>query len=300
MAKTLDEDYPINKETLSNEESFDKIPKEELSNPTEVYDFGDPAKSGQYPTELVDLPSKGLTYDTKNPLSKGKLELKYMTSKEEDILTSPNLVKKNVALDKVLQQLIVTDINYNDLLLGDRNALIVAARVMAYGKEYNVELDCPKCGVKQQFIIDLTSFNDKDIDYSLLNRENKYEFILPFSKVKIGFKLLTINDDKHVEQELKGLKKINENSKIKAQIDPEMSTRMKYLITSVNGNTEDKIVRNFVEVMLTRDTLEFRKHLAKMTPNLDMSYDFECADCEYESKSIMPMLPEFFWPKSDV
>lgn len=301
--QNLDEDYK-NEDFSSLPKSMEELlknnPKQNIQNPAEIYNHTDPDKESQYPTEIIDLPSHGLVYPSSNPLSIGTIEMKYMTAKEEDILTSQNLVRKGVVIDKLLRSMIVSRINYDDLLLGDKNAIIVAARILAYGGDYPVEQKCPSCGEINHFSIKLTEFDDKEINYDLLNKDNIYDYILPNSKIPITFKLLTIADDKNVDAELRGLKKIQDTSKNKSNIDPEFSTRLKYIITSVNGNTDLKIVRLFVESMLSKDTFEFRKHLAKMTPNLDMSYLFECSECDYTTRLTMPMTTEFFWPKSDV
>lgn len=293
---TFDEDYPIKKE-LSDEELKHQLINN--SDPAEIYNHTDETKTGMFPTEICDLPSKGLCYPENNPLSTGKIELKYMTAYEEDILTSQNLIQKGVMIDKLLQSLIVTKINYNDLLIGDKNAIMVAIRIMAYGGQYPIEVKCPSCPEVNQLVIDLQTIDDKEIDYSKLNRENLYNFTLPASKVNITFKLLTVADDKAIEQELKGLKKIASTSKNDA-IDREFTTRLKYMIKSVNGDTDIKVIRKFAETMLTRDTKELRKYLNAITPNLNMTYDFECSSCDYTKTMRIPMQVEFFWPDSDV
>jgi hypothetical protein len=303
---------------MANEKIFDddlpkgnnKKPIDLEPHPSEIYKHTDETKMGnqQYPTEIIDLPSKGLCYPKDNPLSLGTVEMRYMESTEEDILTTENLVRKGLAVDKILKSLIVTKINYDDLLLGDKYALLIAARVMGYGKEYPLEIKCPNpaCGETTNIIIDLTSFNDKKIDETLLNRENEYSFELPKSKVVITFKLLTIADDKLIEQELRGLKKIRDVGKKNIKnnddndVDPELSTRMKYIITSVNGSRDSKTIRNFADHMLALDARDFRKHLNSMTPTVDSKYIFECAYCEYTKERKMQITPEFFWPDSEL
>ena len=76
------------------------------------------------PTEKVSLPSKGLLYPKESPLSSGEIEMKYMTAKEEDILTNSNFIKNGTVIDKLLQSMIVTPINYDELLVGDKNAIL--------------------------------------------------------------------------------------------------------------------------------------------------------------------------------
>ena len=155
------------------------------------------ANESKFPTEVVELPSKGYFYPKDNPLASGKVEMKYMTAKEEDILTSPNLLKQGIAIDKLLESLIVDkNININDLLIGDKNALIVAARILAYGKEYEfVTFD--DSGEEVNATVDLTTLNDKEIDFDKLPQGiNEFPFELPNSKRAIILRFLTHKDEK--------------------------------------------------------------------------------------------------------
>ena len=91
----------------------------------------------KFPTEIVDLPSKGHFYVQGHPLSSGKVEIKYMTAKEEDILTSQNLIQQGTVIEKLLQSLIVDkSVKVDDMLIGDKNAIMGAARILGYGKDY--------------------------------------------------------------------------------------------------------------------------------------------------------------------
>ena len=158
------------------------------------------------PTETIELPSKGLLYSSDSPLSSGKIEMKYMTAKEEDILTNQSYIQKGIVLDKLFQSLIVSDINYDDLLVGDKDAIMLAARVLGYGKDYTFTYD------GEEYTVDLTKFDNKELDESKYTKGiNEFSFILPNSKLPITFKLLTHGDDKKIQAELDGLKKINKN-----------------------------------------------------------------------------------------
>jgi hypothetical protein len=241
------------------------------------------------PTETVELPSKGLLYPEDNPLSSGNIEIKYMSAKEEDILTNQSYIKDGTVLDKLLKSLIVTKINYNDLLTGDKNAIMIAARILGYGKDYEFEYD----GESQ--IIDLTTLKDKEIDEDLFKTsENNFNFTLPHSNIPITFRFLTHGDERKIDAEIKGLKKINKKS------SPELSTRMKYLITSVSGDSEPKTIRNFVDNgLLARDARAFRKHYGKITPDVDLNFDFVDAEGE-DREASLPIGVSFFWPDSDL
>ena len=201
----------------------------------------------QFPTEMVTLPSKGLLYPEESPLKKGEIEMKYMTAREEDILTNQNLIENGTVIDKLLQSLIITPINYSDLLIGDKNAVLVAARILGYGKDYEFEYNGEKIEV------DLTTISDKPLNESISkNGKNEFTFKLPASNVEITFKLLTHGDEQAISSELKGLKKINKNS------NPENTTRLKHTIISVNGDDSKSVISNFVDNMLSRDSLFLR------------------------------------------
>jgi hypothetical protein len=240
----------------------------------------------QFPSEEVTLPSKGLLYPKSSPLSKGVIEMKYMTAKEEDILTNTNFIQKGTVIDKLLQSLIVTKIDYNDLLTGDKNAVLIAARVLGYGSEYSFEYG----GEEQK--IDLTKIKDKELDEKIITEEgkNEFSFTLPTSKREITFKFLTHRDELKIEAELKGLKKINKNS------FADLSTRMKHIITSVDGDYEVKTIRNFVDTqLLARDARELRTHIGKVQPDVDLSFEHEDNNGNFKTITI-PIGLKFFWP----
>ena len=199
----------------------------------------------KFPTETVDLPSKGKLYSKNSPLSGGKIELKYMTAKEEDILTSQNLIKKGVVIDKLLNSLIVTEgVTVDDLLIGDKNAVMVAARILAYGGEYSAEIINPTTGDKVKHTFDLTSCEFTNTLDDKKYSENSFELELPVTKTKITFKLLTGKDENSITKELKSLQKIGQSS--------EITTRLKHLITSVNGNDEMGVISKFLYNMLSK------------------------------------------------
>jgi hypothetical protein len=238
------------------------------------------------PTEEVELPSKGLLYPKENPLSSGKIEMKYMTAKEEDILTNQNYIQKGVVIDKLLQSLIVNkDINYNDLLIGDKNAIMVAARILSYGKDYEFIWD----GQSQN--IDLSIMQNKEIDEKLFQSgENNFSFTLPNTENQITFKLLTHGDDKKIDAEIKGLKKIDK------QGAHEVTTRLAHIITSINGSEEKKDIREFVKgYLLAKDARELRNYYSKISPDVDMKVYL---DTEGGGEEVvdLPIGLNFFWP----
>lgn len=234
------------------------------------------------PTEEIELPSKGLVYPEDNPLSSGKVEMKYMTAKEEDILTNQSYIKKGVVIDKLLQSLIVSKVDYNDLIIGDKNALMVAARVLGYGKKYEFKYE------GEEIEVDLSLLEPKPLDESNFPKgQNDFSFTLPSTKTSITFKLLTHKDESSINKELEGLKRLSKTN------TPELSTRLKYIITSIDGDPENKNIREFVDkYMLAQDARALRKHIGEFQPDIDLS--FFPPDSE-ESESI-PINLNFFWP----
>ena len=239
----------------------------------------------KFPTEEVELPSKGLIYPEDNPLSSGKIEMKYMTAKEEDILTNQNYIQKGTVLDKLLQSLIVSKINYKDLIVGDKNALLIAARILGYGKDYAFTYN------GEEVSIDLSELENKEIDESLFERgKNEFEFTLPSSNVNITFQILTHGDESKVDQEIRGLKKLNKSA------SPELSTRLKHMLLSVNGDYEKKTIRDFVDnYFLARDTRAFRQHIKQFQPDVTLTTAIETSNGGLEDIEI-PINLNFFWP----
>lgn len=233
------------------------------------------------PTETVELPSKGLLYSKDNPLSSGTIEMKYMTAKEEDILSNSAYVKNGTVIDKLLQSLIVSDIKYDDLLIGDKNAVLIAARVLGYGKDYEFNIG------DESHVVDLTKLENKKIDESLFTPgKNEFSYTLPHTNTDITFKLLSHGDEKKIQKELAGIKKISKSN-------PEGSTRLKYIITSIGESREPKDIREFVDTyLLAKDARAFRKHVLEFQPDVDLTF---FPDDEGDAISI-PIGVRFFYP----
>jgi len=233
-----------------------------------------------FPTEEIELPSKGLVYPEDNILSSGKITMKYMTAKEEDILTNQSYIQKGTVLDKVMQALIVSKINYSDLIVGDKNAIMVAARILGYGKDYSFDYN------GEEHTVDLSTIENKP--FELKNKGvNEFDFTLPSTGVNITYKILTHGDEKKITTELDSLKKINKNA------SPELSTRLKYMITSVGGDREVKTIREFVDKhLLARDSRELRKHIKETQPDVDLTFfpDRDSVGVD------IPVGIKFFWP----
>jgi hypothetical protein len=237
------------------------------------------------PTETVELPSKGLLYPKDSPLASGKIEMKYMTAREEDILTNMNYIKQGVVIDKLLQSLIVTKVNYNELLVADKEAIMIAARILSYGKDY------PIIVYGQEQVVDLTTIKNKELDESLYTEGiNEFEFILPHTKNAITFKLLTHADEQAIDQEVKGLQKLNKDN------ITESTTKLKRMITSVNGLREVKDIREFVDnYLLAKDARALREYYQKVNPSMDLKIQVSSVDGGEEAIDL-PIGIDFFWP----
>ena len=244
----------------------------------------------KFPTEVIDLPSGGKVYPKDSPLAEGKIELKYMTTREEDILMSENLIKKGVVIDKLLDSLIVTEgVTQETLILGDKNAVLVASRILAYGPEYTCEVQHPNDPDQQvEHTFDLTTcpFKEtvKDVDYS----NNSFEYETPVSKTKIKFKLLTGKEEKLIDKDLNKSKKYGYNT--------EITTRLRYTIIEVDGDSKEETLTAFSQNMLARDSVALRNYIQKISPDIDLTSEIEIGG-ETVSVSI-PLTVEFFWPKT--
>ena len=237
------------------------------------------------PTEQVDLPSKGLLYPKDSPLASGTIEMKYMTAKEEDILTNQNYIQKGIVVDKLLESLIVTKVNYKDLLIGDKDALLIASRILGYGKDYNFTY------AGEDINVDLTTLKNKELDSTLIkDGKNEFTFDLPHTDNIITFRLLTQKNEKEIQREIDGLKKITPSA------TKDLSTRMKHMITSINGVTENSAVRDFVDNgFLAKDARAFREYYGKIVPGINTTISHEFAD-GVEEDLVIPINANFLWP----
>jgi len=290
MSQNLTDDYQ-----QSNKEVVDSI--------KQAYET-QKLKEHNFPTEVIELPSRGLIYSKDNPLSSGKVELKYMTAKEEDILTTQSYIKDGSVLDKLFQSLIVSNgngepIKYVDLSVGDKNAIMIASRILGYGKDYEVEITDPFTNKKQKESIDLTQFENKPYDGSAqveLNK-NEFEFELPASKRKITFMAMTESKERKVKYDLEELKRVNK--KLKDDVSRELTTRLKTIILSVDGEYNQQKINNFVDnELFARDSKELRKYINEVTPDINLMYEFISDETGERREISLPMDVSFFWPST--
>lgn len=246
----------------------------------------------QLPTEMVELPSKGLLYPESSPLSSGKIEMKYMTAKEEDILTNQNYIKQGVVFDKLLKSLVVSKIDHDELLVGDKNAIMIAARVLGYGKDYEVTVQHPITREEETVTVDLSEVKEKQVDQSLFTHGvNEFTFTLPNSKNEVIFKIPNGKDEKIIEEELKSLKKVN--------LGGEITTRLKHLILAINGERDKKSIRDFVDnYLLASDARALREYMRKVSPDLNLTFTFVGSDGYTQEGVDIPLGVSFFYPSS--
>ena len=233
----------------------------------------------KFPTEIVELPSKGLIYPTDHPLKSGKVEIKYMTAKEEDILTNSNYIDKGTVLDKLLESLIqIKDFDLTDISVGDKNAILIACRILGYGKDYKFTYD------DEEYSIDLSSLDNKVIDEEALAQGEFIKFTLPSTENEVTFKILTEKDEDKITKEVESLNKL--------KINGSSTTRLKHLITSVNGDTDPSSIKTFVDsYLLASDARALREYVKEVTPNVDMKFNAG-------NKMVdMPITLTFFWPE---
>jgi hypothetical protein len=243
------------------------------------------------PTETVTLPSKGLVYSETSPLSSGEIEMRYMSAKDEDILTNINFIKQGTAVDKLLKSLIVSPIDIDDLITGDKNAILFAARILGYGKDYDIKFRNESTGKDENYTVDLTTLKEKELNETLFEKgKNEFKFSLPKSGNVITFKLLTGKDEKAIDSELKGLQKIDPNGSF------EGTTRLKHMITSINGKADQASIRDFVDnLLLAPDSRAFKKYYNEISPDIDTEITID-KDGYVQEGVVIPININFFWP----
>lgn len=243
-----------------------------------------------FATEIVALPSEGKGYPETNPLSSGQIELKYMTAREEEILSTQSLIKKGVVLDKLFEAIIVDKkINPDDILLGDKNAIMLATRVLGYGPEYKIEIVNDN-GDKEEISVDLGKVQTKDIDVNKLNPQNRYSFKTSLGN-ELVFKLLTHGDEKKIDADVKAMQRLSKDG------GSELTTRYRYMILSVDGKEDTKSITDFINNrFLSKDTKAFREHLKELQPDIKMEFDYENPETGETEVRPIPMGVGFFWP----
>jgi len=278
--------------TRNNEERLG-VKDQGQNPPIQVDDNNKSPLSFVSPTEFVELPTKGKFYPEDHPLhNKDTIEIRYMTAKDEDLLTSKTLLKKGVAIDRMLQNILVDkSIKVDDLYIGDKNALIVAARISGYGAEYNTSVRCPSCGESAEHMFNLEDINVKDSQYEdiTISSEGTFVIELPKTKVKAECGLLTGNAEKRLAAQAEKRKKHKLPEATLTQL-------LKSFIVSLNDETNKVVIEQFVENMPALDSKYLRVVYDKVVPNVDMKHLYDCDSCGAETTLDIPFSVNFFWP----
>ena len=249
------------------------------------------------PTEFVDLPLEGLRYPQGHPLhNQTSVEIRHMTAKEEDILTSESLIRKGIVLDRLIDSVLVNkSIKAESLLIGDKNAILIAARVTGYGEDYDVSINCPNCGETNKL-----SYNIPEIINTIECSDNTkwvghdtFEVLLPKTNVTATCKLLTGKDEETSRQRKKQYKKAGLASS-------DLTDQLQSLIVAINGNNDRALIRSFVQNMPALDARHLRKTYISAVPNIELRADFTCVACDHSTDMEVPITAGFFWPDARV
>jgi len=259
---------------------------------------GSPSFSWSVPTEFVELPSQGMFYPTDHPLHNQKtVEIRFMTAKEEDILTSRSLLKEGVALDRMLQNLLVDKrIKINSLLVGDKNALLVAARRTGYGEEYETNVTCPTCTNTEEYTFDISEpptndFAQQAEEFGVnFTSDGLLEITLPMTRTVVQCRLLTGDD------EMSMFKETERKAKRKMQSATTTDAFRSYIV-SVNGEVNPLVIESFIQAMPARDARRLRQIYSQVVPNINLTQNYQCTNCGYEADMEVPLGVDFFWPK---
>ncbi len=244
------------------------------------------------PTEFVELPSNGLFYSVGHPLhNQSTIEIKQMTAKEEDILTSRSLLKQGVAIDRVLQSIVIDkSIDIASLLIGDKNALVIASRVSGYGNVYTTNVTCPNCETKQEYSFDLNLAevtNGGNAESVTSNGDGTFFTTLPNSGLNVRFKLLNGYDEKRIS---------NTSTTKGNKPDNLITTQIRAMLVSVNDQGDPETLNYVAQNLPSRDSAFLRKAYKESAPNINIDQHFSCGNCEFEDTMEVPLTADFFWP----
>jgi len=247
------------------------------------------------PTEFVDLPSGGEGYPDDHPLlNEETIEIRFMTAKDEDILTSQALLKNGIALERFLENILIDkSINPETLLIGDKNAILIAARASGYGFDYETHVLCPDCGTKNDIIFDLRdpkTIGKSQVDDTIVKKVKNgiYSTQMPFTKFTTHFRLMNGGDENFIAKQL-----TNDSETTSQNV---LTGQFKRIITSIEGHTDQAVIDQFVENMPTIDSRHFKICLRAVTPNIDIKENLICTNCKFEKEVEVPFGTDFFWP----
>lgn len=244
----------------------------------------------QVPTDFVDLPSGGKFYPPDHAWhNKDKVEVRFMTTREEDILSSQQYAEAGVMFDRLIESICVDRVSARSLLLGDRDAILINARKNSYGDMYEFESYCTECLASFEHSINLGEIKSKELNQEISN--GKISVVLPVSKSTVEFKLATVGDIKHTEEQ----RKVREKHGLPFSL---VSETHRSMIVSIDGNTDTNYIVSFINQMLLRDSRFLQKMYIESKPELDFTYVHECTKCGHENRGGVPVGMSFFWADS--
>jgi len=252
--------------------------------------------SFEVPTQFVPLPSEGKLYNTSSNLhDQEHVEIRVMTAKDEDILTSPTLIKKGVVIDRLLQNVLIDKaININEMIRGDRDALLISLRITGYGANYETAITCPICDSNFEHTFDLSQIPIKRLEIEPLESyTNQFSYVLPISNKEVICKFLTAADENEMVTSQKKRK-----ASLKVDVDNLITLRLIHSILAIDGVTDRGNIAKFVRNMPAQDSLGLRTFLDENEPRAEMKQIIECTECGDTTEVAIPMAVEFLWPKA--
>lgn len=252
------------------------------------------------PTELVDLPSKGLLYPEGHPFhGKEYVEIGYMTTAHEEILINQSFIKKGIVLDRLISALLKEKVDVDSLYTCDKTALLVAARKSGYGKDFKANVKCPECGAMSPYDFDLSLVEPKEAPEELkISSDGTFEVPLHQVPGKVDSPLLYIvevrmlkgGDEKRIRETT------DKKTKLKLEETPLLDLLREIIVAVRNPAGAEGSVEEFLEQAPTMYTRHVRNEYQRLCPNLDLDFEFECPKCSAETIVKLPMTAKFFWP----
>lgn len=265
-----------------------------------------PSGDEPIPFEVVPLPSKGKLYDEDHPLhGETSVQIKAMSNREENILHSPALVKKGTVVDELIRSCVVNKlVDPEGLLVGDKSAILTAIRITGLTKDYSTKTQCPECEKQFTYTFDLSKCAIKELQVEPTEPgKNLFDFVLPLSKTKVQFKLLTAGDEKDIsnaqdarKKALKKMLKDNPHAQV-SDVDTRVTDRLTQCIVSFGGQKERGKISSAVMNMRSQDSRALRKYIKDIEPDLNMTEEVTCPHCNQEEVHNIPMGIEFLWPE---
>jgi len=249
----------------------------------------------EVPVETVPVPSQGMIYPPDSPLYSAKtVDIRAMTAREEDILTSRALLRKGTVITELIESCLIDDsIRSRDLIVGDRNAVMIAIRITGYGQTYTTRAMCPKCNTSTSHEFNLADLGIKPLEIEpAVEGENRFEFTLPVTKKKVEFKFLTGADEEEMAAEAEKMRLLLPDMKTESTV----TRRLEKTVLSVDGITDRNKIKTFVNNMPALDSRKLRTYMTDHEPGVDMSTTLECNSCGDTSKIQLPLGTGFFWP----